>query len=220
MKDKVKRDFYKWLIAKLWNNSNDYNFDYIQEEWQKESGSEKLDRRSFQRSLQSIAKEYGVVIKIKRGVREDHQYWPYTITNRAEIEEDTWQKFNINAMLLNHSLENSEKLKSRIILEDIPDGQRWLPTIMEAMKNNKRLRIVFQLTPVTEPESYDNLAPYALKQFIQRWYLLGKKISGQLTLIGLDTITEIEILKTKFRYSEQETQQFFEDIQVDESYEE
>jgi len=216
---KEKKDFYKWLISKLWNNSNDYSFSYIQEEWKRESGGKVLDRRSFQRLLQGIGKEHGVVIKIKRGVREDHSFWPYTIVNRDEIEQDPWLKFNISAMLLNNSLERSAKIRSRVILEHIPDGLKWVPTILEAMQNNRRIRIVYQID-VDEAEEHDNLAPYVLKQFIQRWYILGKKITGQLVLFGLDSITDIEILKTKFRYNEQEAEKFFSDIEVDDVFEE
>ena len=68
-------------------------------------------------------------------------------------------------------LSDSISLKDRIILENVPAGEEFLQTIIRAIKSGKKILMTYQRFGA---ESYEKVvAPYALKLFHQRWYMLS-----------------------------------------------
>ena len=63
-------------------------------------------------------------------------------------------------------------IKEKILVEEIPAGQDYLPAILEALKNNTQLFITYQSYFRNEESSF-YVEPYCLKAFKQRWYLVA-----------------------------------------------
>ncbi len=76
---------------------------------------------------------------------------------------------------VNNTLLENKALSSRILLENIPSGQDFLATVMEAMKKSKLLEITYK-GYWSEHEHTFPVAPYCVKLFRQRWYLVGNSI--------------------------------------------
>ena len=120
----------------------------------------------------------------------------YYIANSRELKDSSGFKgWLLDALSLNNQLEESSQLKDRILLEENPSGRELLPTILEAMRDNKML--TFSYKPYwVEDDHISNLyhvEPYALKVFKRRWYLLGKYGDSPLKVYALDRILDIDI---------------------------
>ena len=74
---------------------------------------------------------------------------------------------------MNNLLNESSDMRDRILFENIPSSQKWLPVIVNAMRDGKAVEITYQSFWRDEPNTFV-LHPYCLKQFRQRWYLLGR----------------------------------------------
>ena len=94
---------------------------------------------------------------------------------------------------------SKERLSGRVSVEDIPSGHRHLTSIMEAMTENRQIRITYQKYTRAEADSY-TLKPYALKEFAKRWYVVAYcNERGALRVYGLDRIHELEMTTDTFR---------------------
>ena len=100
--------------------------------------------------------------------------------------------------LLQHddmALSDSATVKDRILLEDVPAGEEYLPTIIDAIKLNRRIRIGYQRFG---GEAYEKtVEPYTLKLFRQRWYILV--FTGHhIATYALDRMLSLEMTEETF----------------------
>jgi len=86
------------------------------------------------------------------------------------------------------------RLKNRIQFENIPSGQRYLTSIIEAMRDNRKLKVAYQ-SYWSEPATFE-LDAYLVKIFKQRWYVIGK--SDRVRIYALDRIQHLEVLADTF----------------------
>ena len=85
-------------------------------------------------------------------------------------------------------------MRDRILFEKIPSAQRWLSTIVNAMRDGKMLRMIYKSFWRDEPIEYET-HPYCLKLFKQRWYMLSKtEGKKEPRTYALDRILELEEL--------------------------
>ena len=105
-------------------------------------------------------------------------------------------------------LDGNVGLQDRILLESIPSGDDKLRLIINAMRENRRIKIQYHKYSSSESRLY-TLEPYCLKLYNRRWYMLVKKADaptptedkdkkGDLFIFSLDRIESIEILQTKY----------------------
>ncbi len=85
--------------------------------------------------------------------------------------------------------------------EKIPHvkGSEYLPTIIQAIKESRVLRIYYQ--PFYEDKPYFNeIHPYLLKEYKNRWYLIGlNDFKEQLRTYSLDRIRDIQFSKAAYK---------------------
>ena len=95
---------------------------------------------------------------------------------------------------------------------DVPSGFNYLTTIIQAMRENKVLDITYQ-SFVRDDVTQFCLHPYCLKVFKQRWYVVGwHEPTSDIRIYSLDRISNIEILKKKFKMpTDFDAQEYFED---------
>ncbi len=89
-------------------------------------------------------------------------------------------------------------LKERIIVEDVPSSHRHLTTLMEAMRSNKVLTISYRNFQHGRSYSFP-VAPYCLKLFQKRWYLLAHSLNDdRLRLYGVERIEAVTPTQQRF----------------------
>ena len=74
---------------------------------------------------------------------------------------------------MNNLLNESSDMRDRILFEKIPSSQKWLPSIVNAMRDGKAVEITYQSFTRSEPNTFI-VHPWCLKLFRQRWYVLGR----------------------------------------------
>lgn len=177
----------------------------ISELWrqQEESDGQELSRTTFNRHRDSILDIFGVIIECDR--KDGYRYY---IENEEVLKENSIQNWMFSTLSVSNMLEGNAGLQDRILLESIPSGDDKLRLIIDAMRENRRMKIQYHKYSSSESKIY-TLEPYCLKLYNRRWYMLVKKTDAtaanedngkkcDLFIFSLDRIESIELLQTKF----------------------
>lgn len=150
-----------------------------------------IPERTFHRYKDAIQEMFQVDIRYNKSRG-------YYIENTEDIQRDELRQWLIGTFAVENLIGESSELRRRILLEDIPSGQRHLTPIIEAMRDGVKIRIMYQSFHSAEPSTFI-LAPYCVRVFRQRWYVLGTSEKGkELRLYGLDRILNTEQTTTPF----------------------
>ena len=96
-------------------------------------------------------------------------------------------------------IKDSKELRHRILHEHVPSGEKYLTTVVEAMRDGCILEMTYQGFAKTEPSTF-MVEPYCLKMFKQRWYMLAHSVGRDKTLIySLDRIHAMEPTTQKYQ---------------------
>ena len=167
------------------------NFEYMQ--MQDETLQVAFGLRTFQRDVREIRNNFGIDIEYSR---ENKGYF---ISN-SESENMNFQR-RMDAFDMFNSLNLAQNLNQYIHLERRrPQGTEHIYGILHAIKN--KVQVAFSYQKFWEAEITQRiLEPYGLKEFRQRWYVMGKeKKNGEVRTFGLDRITKLEVSNRKFEF--------------------
>lgn len=159
---------YIWLID-LIQRSGHISFEDISRAWRRSTYNEygeDLSERTFFNHKKAIFDTFGIEIKCDRSLG-------YYISNDDDVQTDALRNWMLQSLSLNNIMNEGSDLRDRIICEDVPSSQKWLPEIIAAMRDGKKLNLTYQSFWKTEASTYD-ISPYCLKYFKQRWYMLAK----------------------------------------------
>ena len=218
---------YIWLIETIRRNGR-MTLAEISELWrqQEETDGQELSRTTFNRHRDSILDIFGVIIECDR--KDGYRYY---IENEEVLRENSIRNWMFSTLSVSNMLEGNAGLQNRILLESIPSGDDKLRQIIDAMRDNRRIRIQYHKYSSSQSKPY-TLEPYCLKLYNRRWYMLVKKADaptathdtgkkGNLFIFSLDRIESIELLQTKFTVDKNfDASAFFSDcfgIMVDDS---
>lgn len=157
-------------------------------------------RRTFNNHRIAIADVFGVDIQCNR--RENRYFIPF---GDEVMDDDKSVRWLINTFTVNSLLTlGQDRLSGRVSVEEIPSGQKFLTTIMQAMEDGQELEIVYGKYGAAYSERL-HIQPFALKEHGRRWYLVafcheralrdGKEVgnsdSSAWRVYGLDRIASI-----------------------------
>ena len=97
----------------------------------------------------------------------------YYIANSEDLEGDGIRQWLLESLSMSNLLKESADMRDRILFERIPSSRRWLPVIVNAMRDGKAVEITYQGYSRKEPSTF-TVHPYCLKLFKQCWYMLGE----------------------------------------------
>lgn len=187
---------YVWLVETLYK-AKKITLKEINRRWLETDLSEGLEipRRTFHTWKNTVEEMFGLVIMCDK-----HDGDRYYIENREDLEGEGLQRWLLNTMSVSNMLLENKSLNDRILLESIPSGQDFLATVMEAMKKNRLLEITYKGFG-SESEHTFPVAPYCVKLFRQRWYLVGNKVDkGEIRIYSLDRVLEAQLTDAPFSY--------------------
>ncbi|MHC1690437.1 MAG: helix-turn-helix transcriptional regulator [Bacteroidales bacterium] len=153
-----------------------------------------ISKRTFQRDCQDISSLYNIEIVYDNSLRA----YCIKYDDHSELSERMLETFDtLNALKLGSTLSEYIQFDTRR-----PKGTENLYGLIHSIKN--RLVISFTYERFTDSGPFiRRVEPYALKEFKNRWYLIGKdKKNGNIRTYGLDRLEELEITKQKFQYPE------------------
>ena len=133
----------------------------------------------------------------------------YVVADHEGIDNMGMRKWLLQTFSVNSVLHESQELKNRILLENIPSGQQHLTTIVDAMREEVKLSMVYQGFGAEKPSTFD-VEPWCVKLFEQRWYMLG--MSDKLRIYALDRIKALEPTGHRFKMPKKfNAEEFFKD---------
>lgn len=185
---------YIWFVETIYNAKR-ITYEEINEKWRNNALSDGLDlpSRTFHKWRIAVEEMFGLIIDCER--KGGYHYY---IANADELKEGNIRNWLINTFSISNLLVDNLQLHERILLEEIPSGQKYLAQIIDAMKNNNLINMTYRSYWKDNSHNFD-VEPYCVKLFRQRWYLLGRSpYNKQMMIYALDRIQELRIIEKNF----------------------
>ena len=192
---------YIWLIETI-HQAGKITFAEINRKWQRreESGGVEFSRTTFNRHRDAILDMFGVIIECDK--KDGYRYYIY---NKEVLSEDTVANWLFATLSVGNMLDENVGVQDRILLESIPSGGTHLKYIIKAMRESRKIRMTYQKYSAANEKSY-LAAPYSVKLFKRRWYMLAKiertaedgAQETSMVVFSLDRIRDVELLEEKF----------------------
>lgn len=185
---------YIWLVNTIYQ-ARSITLAEINEKWLQTEMSEgiPLSRTTFHRHRIAIEEIFGLFIECDK--KNGNKYY---IGNDYVLREDSVQNWMLSTLNVSNLLSECQSLTHRILLENVPYGGETLQQVIKAMKENRMISLTYRRYGSPDTGSYQ-LAPYCVKLFHQRWYLLACFESGLQSVYAFDRIESVEILEQKFK---------------------
>ena len=182
-------------LKKLWMNSS------VNDE------SKVLAPRTFANYKENIEQIFGIEIACDRATNE------YYIVNEDDLDNNAIRDWMLNSLSLRNLINESSGLHDRIILEDVPSSHRFLTTVLDAMRDNRKLTLAYKGYSMSEFAEM-TVHPYGLRLFKRRWYLIGfSEYSHGVRLFMLDRTSGVIVLDETFQMPDDfDTERYFEDF--------
>ena len=152
-----------------------------------------LSTSAFERAKKEISEIFYMDIEYNRSKGG------YYISNKEDIKQFELRKWLIETFQVDNILHKNPRLRKRILLENVPSGQKHLIPIVDAINNDEIVLLTYQSYSRDKEPSLE-VEPLLLKLFKQRWYLVGKIVgSTEKRIFSLDRIEELTKTKLKFK---------------------
>ncbi|MBQ0136978.1 MAG: WYL domain-containing protein [Bacteroidales bacterium] len=187
----------------IWLADTIYTADHItrkeiDEKWARNTtlnhhGESCIPERTFHNWKNAIEDMFEIVISCDRARGRS-----YYIENADDMEQGGIRAWMLNTFAINNLINESHHLKRQILFEKIPSGQRFLTTIIEAMRDKVELEMTYQSFHKDYPSTF-MVKPYCVKVYRQRWYMLGQSERPDLVVYALDRIENLEATDTPYK---------------------
>lgn len=190
---------YVWLVNTI-SGAGHISLEEINRRWANSSVNDyhesEYNRRTFIRHKEDIAEIFGIEIGYNRSSNT------YFIANQEDIKRGDLRQWLMNNLAINNAITESQTLRNRIQVEQIPAGTQYLPTIVSAMRDNRILQLTHHKFD-NAPQTF-TLKPYCLKVFKQRWYIYGCPSTHptERRIYALDRISALQELDSTFTMPE------------------
>ena len=147
---------YVWFVMTIYNRGP-ITLEEIQHRFESHFGrGEALSERQFHRYTDAVEELFDIEIKYSRSQRG------YIVADHEGIDNMGMRKWLLQTFSVNGMLHESQELKNRILLEDVPSGQQYLTTIVDAMREGVALSMTYQSFGKSEPSTFE-VEPYCVK---------------------------------------------------------
>lgn len=197
---------YIWLVDLIFRSGR-ITLKEINERWLNTDFSEgrPIPLRTFHNHREAIQDLFDINITCDKKTNE------YYIEDGDNFSHEGIRNWLLSVFSVDHILNESHRLKNRIVLENIPSCQQYLTTIIEAMRNNRTVLFDYHRYDLETPQTIE-AEPWFLKIFKQRWYLVGKNQKQQIRIYALDRIESLQITRTDFIFpTDIHAEEFFND---------
>ena len=149
-----------------------------------------FSRTTFRRHRQEVEEMFGIIIDCDAENR-------YYIDDPSLMSGDSVPRWMLGTLAVSNIVSEARGLHDRILLETIPSESEHLRQVVEAMQTGRRITVTYRRYGSSEPQQW-TVAPYCIKLFRRRWYLLGRFESGGFIVLSFDRMTTIAITAETF----------------------
>ena len=191
---------YIWLLETL-QSRGPQPLSQLRELWDRSAvnvDGRDLAPRTFANHVAAIADIFGIDITC------DRRNNTYYIENDNELDGNGLRSWMLDALSMNSLLNESASIKDRIIFEDIPSSHQFLASIIQAIRDNRMIRVHYKGYRMGEDRFFD-IEPYFAREFKRRWYLYGHKDydkDRKPHMYALDRMLSVEVLSETFKMPE------------------
>ena len=187
---------YVWLVETIYK-AKKITYEDINQRWLDNDMSEgkQLPIRTFHKWRQAIEEMFGLIIE-----NENSGQYRYYIQNADELKSGSMRSWLFNTLTVSNLMMDSVSIKDKVLFEEIPDGEQYLPVILESLKKNLVLEMTYQSYNYDESYTF-GIEPYCLKAFKQRWYLVGRSpYYDKIMIYALDRVKWLGLTEKSFKY--------------------
>jgi len=166
-----------------------------------------LARRTFFHYRDGVEEMFDINIQCDKSTFE------YYIDDTGGESNARLRSWVVDSVSMSGTLSNARDVSGRIILENVPSAREHLPVIIDALKQNRRIRFSYKSYTRSKPTDGIMLEPYFVKIFKQLWYVIGLNVKdGLVKTYSLDRISNLNILQDTFDMPEEvNPSEFFKD---------
>lgn len=185
---------YVWLVDTI-NRYGRITLKDLNDAWLRSEISEgkPLARRTFFHYRDGVEDMFDINIVCDKSTFE------YYIDDSGGEDNARLRSWLVDSASLSGMLSNAHDISDRIILESVPSAREHLPVIIDAMKQNRRIRFSYKSYTRSQPTDGIVLEPYFVKIFKQLWYVIGLNVKdGQVKTYALDRMSSLNLLQETF----------------------
>ncbi len=189
---------YVWLVDTI-NRYGRISLKDLNKAWLRSEISEgkPLARRTFFHYRDGVEEMFDINIQCDKSTFE------YYIDNSDEENNDRLRSWLVDSVSMSGTLSNAREVSGRIMLENVPSAREHLPVIIDALKQDRRIRFSYKSYTRSATTTGIVLEPYFVKIFKQLWYVIGLNVKdGQIKTYSLDRISSLNILQETFKMPE------------------
>ena len=199
---------YVWLVDTI-SRYGRITLKDLNEAWLRSDISEgkPLARRTFFHYRDGVEEMFDINIQCDKSTFE------YYIDDTGSESNARLRSWVVDSVSMSGTLSNAHDISSRIMLENVPSAREHLPVIIDALKQNRRIRFSYKSYTRSKPTDGIVLEPYFVKIFKQLWYVIGLNVKdGLVKTYSLDRISSLNLLQDTFDMPEEvKPSEFFKD---------
>ena len=155
------------------------------------AGGNPLPRRTFMTYRNNIEDMLGVNILCNKSTYE------YYLDSNGD-DGNKYVDWMLDSLSINDTLQNSQSVSQRIMLENVPSARHFLPVVIDAVTHNLCIKFSYR-SYVRAGETKGNVVmPYFVKIFKQLWYVIGFNTrDNKIKTYALDRMSDLTILADK-----------------------
>lgn len=166
-----------------------------------------LARRTFFHYRDGVEEMFDINIKCDKATFE------YYIDDKDGEDNARLRSWLVDSVSMSGTLSNARDISSRIMLENVPSAREHLPVVIDALKQNRRIRFSYKSYTRALPTDGIVLEPYFVKIFKQLWYVIGLNVKdGLIKTYSLDRMSNLNLLQDLYDMPENvNPSEFFKD---------
>ena len=148
-----------WVLDTIYRTGG-ISYKDIADRWDREHGDDemgKLSNSTFRYYIDLLQDLFDVNIDciVSDGYK-------YRITSEHDLDGHQAKSWLLSAFAVNNVLNGNRTLQGRVIYEEIPSGEKFLLPILEAIRQNKEIDIIYTPFYRSEPKVH-HVQPYAVR---------------------------------------------------------
>ncbi|MDE6234247.1 MAG: WYL domain-containing protein [Muribaculaceae bacterium] len=151
-----------------------------------------MPERTFYHYRRSIEENFHLDILCNRAGE-------FYIDPKSVSRNRTLTNWMLDSYAVNGAISETPRASGRVEVEDVPSAREFLPTVLSAINKSKIISFTYAGFSRSRPERDILFAPYFLKRYKQRWYMLGyKEKSRDIRTYALDRVRQMVITDRDF----------------------
>lgn len=163
------------------------------------SDGKPMPERTFYHYRRSIEENFHLDILCNRA--GEYYIDPASLNHNSPLTNWLLDSYAVNGAIF-----EAPNVSGRVEVEDVPSAREYLPTVLSAINKSRMISFTYAGFSRSRAERDILFAPYFLKRYKQRWYMLGLRGKGkEIRTYALDRIQYMVITDIPFSLPPNET---------------